>query len=291
MTVIHSNRSRRCGSLPSALLCCISLLAYTFSASAAETSGNPSLREALRLYEEFEYEQSLRLIERAVEWPSNTREEMVSIALLEGVLAYELGQAGRGKSAFLRAIAVAPDAKLPWRVSPKVAAALEQARKELGGSSAPPHDPTSGDAPRKVDEPARAMPGPAETGRARAPSSPSSSTPTATEVAGGDLSRFRLPVAIGGGVVAAGGLLAWGRAKSLEHKVRGADPEITTRKALDDTLNQGRTFEKVGWVLVGVGAATAVGSLLLMDGPVEGTTAAITPTSEGAQLSVSWSLP
>jgi hypothetical protein len=103
--------------------------------------------------------------------------------------------------------------------------------------------------------------------------------------------NLKLPVAIGGGVVALGGILAWGRAKSLEGKVRRADPSITTRTQLEDTLQQGRTFEKVGWVLMGLGAATTAGSLLFLDRPTEGARPTIIPMAQGAQLAVSWRLP
>jgi hypothetical protein len=102
--------------------------------------------------------------------------------------------------------------------------------------------------------------------------------------------KLKLPIAIGGGIVALGGMVAWGRAKSIEGKVRRADTSITTQAYLADTVQQGQSFEKVGWVLMGLGTATAVGSLLFLDTPAEGR-ATIIPVAQGAQLTVSWRLP
>jgi hypothetical protein len=255
----------------------LSLVLLAGPAAAEQGTLNPHLQAAYGLHEALDYDEALRALGKARKWPSNTREDRVSIELLEGILSFESSQAKRGRSAFQRALALDPKATLPVAVSPKVTEALEQVRARLP-ASAPPvvletHEPAP--APMPVVSEAPLAPPPPQVEVVR-------------ESGGG--SSLRLPVAIGGGVVAVGGALAWGRARALSSRVRDADPSITTRAQLDSTLNQGRTFEKVGWALMGLGAATAVGSLLFLGDSMSATHAAILPTPEGAHLSLTWSL-
>jgi hypothetical protein len=236
-----------------------------FPALAADTPRNTALQRAFRLYNAFEYEKALKALEKASQQPDLTDEEKVSIGLLEGVLSFETQQPERGRSAFARALALNLEANPPFALAPKVASVLEEEREKL----------------RPVPPP----PPPVETTIVTGTPSddPSPKSPWG--------SKLRLPVAIGGGAVAVGGLVFWSRAKSLEGKVRRADRSITTSKQLDDTLQKGRTFETVGWVLMPLGVAASVGSLLLLDsrGPEVGV--AVLPTSQGAQMSVSGSFP
>ena len=90
-------------------------------AMAAQVSTkNPHLQKALRLFDAFEYEESLRVLDKAEQWPANTPEDKVHIALLEGVLSYETQQPVRGERAFQRALELDRNAKLTLSVSPKV---------------------------------------------------------------------------------------------------------------------------------------------------------------------------
>jgi hypothetical protein len=245
--------------------CGLLLVLLSLPAMAAELPRkNPHLQKALQFFDAFEYEAALQVLDKAEQWAGNTTEDRVAIALLEGVLSYETQQPVRGDRAFQRALELDRKAKLTLPVSPKVAGRLEELRAKL-----PPEKPAS---PLPQTPPPPPQP------------KPESTSEPARRM------NLKLPVAIGGGVVAVGGILAWGRAKSIEGKVRNADPSITTRAQLDDTLQQGRTFEKVGWVLMGLGAATTAGSLLFLDNPTEGAKATITPVAQGAQLSVSWKL-
>ena len=260
MGVQGTGRSRY---LLARLLCCISLWGVALPAMGAETKKNQHYQTALRLYSAFEYEEALRALEKGAHLPSNTREDDVSIAMLEGVLVFELQQGDRGKSAFRRALKMEPGAKLTLNVSPKIAAELEEVRKEQSAL-----DPITL-LPDTVNQ---------------------AGSGTITEKSS-TRSKLKLPVAIGGGALAVGGLVAWTRAKSLDSKVRSGDPDIKTQAQLDDRIQQAKTFETVGWALMGVGAVTAVGSLLLLDSPAEGTKASITPVAQGAQVSLSWRLP
>jgi hypothetical protein len=239
-----------------------------------EPEGNPHLQEALRFYDALEYEKALGALAEARQGPSNTPEEQVHIEMLEGFLSFELHQPERGKNAFRRALSVNPEAKPTLRVSPKVLQALEEARAELRAA-------------REASPVVEAVP-------PRVVEAISPRTDTTDEAPGsgfGALSRFRLPIAIGGGVVTVGGVLAWTRARSLASRVRTADVSIKTRDQLESTLSQGRTFEKVGWGLMGLGIATTAGSLLLLDAPASGARASIIPTQGGAHLALTWGLP
>lgn len=242
------------------------LVLVSGSALAAEfPTKNKHLQRALKLYDAFEYEEALRVLDKAEQVPTNTLEDKVNIGLLEGVLAYETQQPVRGDRAFQRAMELDSNAKLPFKVSPKLAARLEELRaKALARKTPPP--------PTKIDSP---------------PPVVVDSAP-ASKPAG--RMNLKLPVAIGGGVVAVGGILALTRSKSLEGKVRDADSSIDSRKKLEDTLSQAKTFNTVGWALMGVGVATTAGSLLFLDRPAEGAKATVTPVAQGAQLSLSWSL-
>lgn len=241
---------------------CAGLVAWvflSFPALAAEASKNTALQRALRLYSDFEYEKALRALEEASQRIENTDEEKVSIALLEGVLSFETHQPERGRNAFVRALKLNLEAKLPFALAPKVASVLNEEREKLRLAL---------------------LPFPVEEDLTLA------SPPVSLQAKSHWGSRLRLPVAIGGGVVAVGGLVFWSRAKSLEGKVRRADPSITTQKQLDDTLQKGRTFEKVGWVLMPVGVAASLGSLLFFDSPGTGAGVALLPASQGAQMTL-----
>ncbi|MBN8227020.1 hypothetical protein JYK02_05790 [Corallococcus macrosporus] len=257
----------------------LSLMVLPSPARAEPPAPNPHLQAAFSLYDALEYDEALRSLGKARQWLSNTREDRIAIELLEGILAFETSQAKRGRSAFERALALDPKARLLIPVSPKVTAALEQVRARLPAVAPPPAPVPSEPSPAPVAV------------MSEAPREPLTH-PSLTEVerGAGVRSRLRLPVAIGGGVVAVGGILAWGRARSLSAQVRDADPSITTRAQLDGTVHQGKTFEKVGWALMGLGAATVVGSFLFLGESSPGAQASLLPTPEGAQLSLSWSL-
>jgi hypothetical protein len=231
--------------------------------AAESVSRNPYLQKAFQFFDAFEYEQALSILDKAEQWPSNTVEDKVSIALLEGILSHETQQPMRGDRAFQRALELDRTARVSVIVSPKVAARLEELRAQLSlERPAPPSPHVSAPPPMVTPVPESAR-----------------------------RTSLKLPVVVGGGVVAVGGMLAWGRAKSLEGKVRRADRSITTQAHLDNTLQRGRTFEKVGWVLMGLGTATTVGGLLFLGNSDDGVKAAIAPVEQGAQLSVFWSLP
>jgi tetratricopeptide (TPR) repeat protein len=250
------------------VLIVISLTGLT--ASAAERQGNPYVKEAVRLFNDLDYDEALRTVEKALQWPSNTQEEHVFLSLLEGVLAFETFQSGRGLTAFRRALALNPKAQPDFPLSPKVAEELEQIRREALSAQA-----------SQRAQGGSTQPSPAQETAAHGPSARAALTPA----------QLRLPVAIGGGLVAVGGVLSWSRAKMLENQIRTADASLSNKTQLESALSQGRTLETLGWVLMGVGAATASGSLLLLDAPSTRTSLTASPAPGGAQVFLHGSLP
>lgn len=107
----------------------------------APAKANPYLDPAARLYQNFEFQDALRTVERALAWPSNTPEEEVRAAMLEGVIVAQLGKADRAVGAFKRALVVDPSAKLPFTVSPKVGKLFAQAKVELARMPKKPEPP------------------------------------------------------------------------------------------------------------------------------------------------------
>lgn len=87
------------------------------------------------------------------------------------------------------------------------------------------------------------------------------------------------------------GVLSWMKALPLAQQIKQADASITTRAQLDGLVRQGRTFETAGWILAGAGAATALGSPLLLHSSHAAPTAMAIPTQGGAYVSLDWNLP
>lgn len=101
---------------------------------AAAGPQNPYLDPALQLYQNLEFQEALRVIDKAIAWPGNTPEQDVRAGLLEGVVCAQLGKTDRALGAFKRALAIDPGARLYFDISPKIAQLLSRARKELGSA-------------------------------------------------------------------------------------------------------------------------------------------------------------
>jgi hypothetical protein len=167
--------SRKSNATANGVVVAVILLGIARVAFAAPT-GNPYVAPALRLYQSLEFEEALRTIERAREWPSNTTEDVVQVALLEGIIAGQLNRADQALAAFKRGLAVAPDAALPLRVSPKVADLFARAKSELPPAPtlpAPslPQAPAPEPTPPPVEPPPKSAPT-VETARPEAPQGP-----------------------------------------------------------------------------------------------------------------------
>lgn len=246
-------------------------------ALASESPTNLYYQKALSLYASLEYEAALNMLENAARWSSSDRAEQVSIVLLEGVLAFEMQKADRGRSAFRKALVIDPTAKLAFSVSPKIIAMLEEVRAEVLASVVPAAPQKSKLRDRQLTQ-----------AHPRQEVADKPIQVTSARISGP--SRLKLPVAIGGGVIAIGGVIAWGKANAIERRIRNADSSIMTHQRLEDTVHQGKAFERVGWWLMGLGVATTASSLLMLDKIAPSSKVSLTPEPGGASLSASWSL-
>ncbi|WP_164010897.1 hypothetical protein [Pyxidicoccus trucidator] len=100
------------------------------SAARAEGGFERHISEAVRLYEDLEYELALEELERASKVPHGVEEE-VTCSLYQGIISADLGRAEAARAAFWSALVLKPDAKLPLRVSPKVAREFESQRTKV----------------------------------------------------------------------------------------------------------------------------------------------------------------
>ena len=107
------------------------------SLAAADGKPNPYIEPASRLYRTLEFQEALRTVEKAIAWPSNTPEEEVRAALVEGVITAQLGKTDRAIGAFKRGLALDSEAQLPFKVPPKIQKIFEKARQEIRASSSP----------------------------------------------------------------------------------------------------------------------------------------------------------
>lgn len=107
------------------------------TSAVAAGGGNPYLEPASRLYQSLEFNEALRTLEKALKWPSNTPEEDIRAAVLEGLITAQLGKSERAESAFKRALAMDPSATLPFKVSPKISRLFEKARAQMGIQEGP----------------------------------------------------------------------------------------------------------------------------------------------------------
>jgi len=221
------------------------------------------LDSAKAFYEKLDFERALAQVRRATE-ASRTPDDDVKIALIEGILQANLGHDPEADAAFRKALALGPDAKLPFVVSPKVEEHFEAIRaqvvKVVSVRQLPEFSPreTSGTHPEAVE--------------ASAP--PPSNGNTAAWVTGA-----------AGATLLVGAGVSWLVAKGRYDAIAGQ--QIDPATALQ-YRNQGPTWQTTGWVLatsgmLALGASTA---MFLWGGNGEVTaTAAIVPG--GAAVGIS----
>jgi hypothetical protein len=98
------------------------------AAAVAPARADDALDEARRLQAALEYEQALVVVERAIDRGGNDRARYVELELLAGTLAGGLDRADAARDHFARALALRPDATLPYGTSPKITAPFDAAR-------------------------------------------------------------------------------------------------------------------------------------------------------------------
>jgi tetratricopeptide (TPR) repeat protein len=280
------------------------LLLQVTAAAQSQPSVQALLQEARRRFETLEYERALVELHSAQRL-SPVQDELVSIHLLRGVALAELGKTGEASDAFREALRLRPGAVLPLEVSPKISqqfqaisAALAVSKLESRKRSteseprpeprlAPPEQPQ-----KPPDIAASSPPQPASAAQAPSPllpninvtvnpsqnqevnimppNSPVMPSPPRSQV----LDRHILIPAGAGGVLAIAGGVFWGLARKEYKKIESDDPHLNSLPALEGSASNGRTYQTVGFGLMGaglVGLGVAVGlyGMNREDSPVE----------------------
>ncbi len=251
---------------------------------ASRAQGSNELQSYLvsvnRLYENLEYERALEQISSAKRLTRGMADDVL-LSLYEGVILADMGKWNDATAAFKSALFLQPEAKLPVKVSPKVEkrfeAVRQQVKKELGPAWAKREaERQQAEAEAQRLEAERQKQAEAERqqaeakaqqeAQARAALTPEA-TPRAGEVSGSTSLRSRALIpAIAGGVLLAAGGVSYGLARGEQSKLSNNDPSLATRADVDASISRGKTYQTVGFGLLGagvVGLGVATGLFVL----------------------------
>jgi tetratricopeptide (TPR) repeat protein len=255
------------------LAVCLSVV-FPPSAARAEGAFERHIAEAVRLYDDLEYELALEQLERASKVPHGTEEE-VTLGLYKGIISADLGRWEAARAGFKSALVLKPDAQLPLRVSPKVRAEFESQRTKVQAElarkrkdtpklaesrpAAPVPDAMTPVAPTQVMP---SQPEPREE-VARPELVPSRPEETAPRVTAGKSWARRVPVVslvlLGAGVAAGGAGTVYGLSSRSQLKdARGAQ----FREELVERHGQAQRSAKTANLLFGTAGAAAAGALV-----------------------------
>lgn len=117
-----------------AVFVCVSV-AMPLRAQGAEGEVQRQITEAIRLYEDLEYEQALERLKHASRLPHGP-DEAVSLSLLRGIIQADMGRWEAARKDFREALQRQLDAQLPLHVSPKVSGEFEAQRSKVRESMA-----------------------------------------------------------------------------------------------------------------------------------------------------------
>lgn len=117
-------------------MCAAVLLLTSAGARADETDFQKYYNAALRLHESLEYERALETLASARK-AAGSLEEQAKVNLCEGVVLADLNRLDDARAAFKAGLLLTPDAPLPLKVAPKVAAEVEALRARVKKELAP----------------------------------------------------------------------------------------------------------------------------------------------------------
>lgn len=121
------------GNILAVIVCAV--VALSPRAHGAEGGAQREIAEAIRLYEDLEYELALERLKRASSLPHDTS-EAVSMALLRGIIQADMGRWEAARKDFQDALQRQLDVQLPLSVSPKVSREFEDQRAKVRGTLA-----------------------------------------------------------------------------------------------------------------------------------------------------------
>lgn len=120
------------------LAACLLVLGVLPASARAQDEFNRYFTAAVRLYKSLEYERALDQLRRASRLDL-TIDQDVSVAILEGIIQADMGKREASSVAFRTALLLDPEAKLPFKVAPKMMRDFEEirarVRKELAEGS------------------------------------------------------------------------------------------------------------------------------------------------------------
>lgn len=273
------------------LLACV-LVGGAARAQSAEVK--KYLNVAITLYENLEYEQALKQLQKARVKAAGPDDEM-RIGLLEACVLADMGKEEKALAAFKTAFGNDLDAKLPVEVSPKVQAVAEKARASVRKVLAPRLEAEKAEAEkaaaekqRQEDEKKKAE-GEArlaeqrrredeERQRSRPP-------PAVKAVAEGPSARALAWVPGAVGLLSAGGATAFfAMAGSRYQALTDGSASPADAAAFRDS---GKTFTALGWVFSGVAAAGLVTAVVMFAvGAPRPPPVAVLVTPQGALVTV-----
>ncbi|MBN9683864.1 MULTISPECIES: tetratricopeptide repeat protein [unclassified Corallococcus] len=221
----------------------------TAASRPAGTYFDAAMAEAARLYEDLESEQALAAVTRARRL-ARTDAERSAAAIYEGVILADMGRREEALASFRAGLLLAPEARLPAKVSPKVEGDFESVRsavRQEHAAAAKPADAPVVEAPKALS--------PAQVAAAPAPG-----VDLKADVR--ERGMRRVPtvswVLLGTGVVAGGvGSLIGLQSRGNVSSARDADLSSDVSGHLDDARGQA----VVANVLFGTAAAAAVGAI------------------------------
>jgi tetratricopeptide (TPR) repeat protein len=232
------------------------------SSAQAQSEFQLRLSAAARLYEDLDYERALEQLTRAKAVAPGVDEEVI-VGLYEGIILADMGRREEALSAFKAALYLRPAAKLPVRVSPKVAADFEEVRQEVLRSRHPEARPAPPKlAPPKLAPPQDAPVRPPEKPKPVVQVAPPAPSPAVQPVRLEQRARPVpvLPLTLLGAGVVAGGIGTYFGLQSGNQVQAARDAEAHDARVqhLGDARNQAR----VANILFGVAGAVAAGAVI-----------------------------
>ncbi|ATB34943.1 hypothetical protein CYFUS_000355 [Cystobacter fuscus] len=248
-----------------------------------------------RLYEEFEYERALAMLQLARSLPRGPEDES-ALSLYEGILLCETGQFAKGETAFRTALLMKPGVSLPVRVAPKIDALFGSIRQELALKTSPsivvlaegspplqreqvpqassPGDAAHSPAPIEPDVPL-VVPVPSgvaqlarsDVGRvvAKSPVStglvPASGRPltdSGESPASGTVRKLSLIPTVAGVLLVGAGAVSWSVSQHRLEQLRNGDSSLHSSVDVQNVVSSGRSMQTLSSVLFGASALAFV---------------------------------
>ncbi|OJT17098.1 hypothetical protein BO221_47120 [Archangium sp. Cb G35] len=207
------------------------------------------------LYESLEYERALEQISSARRLTRGAEDD-VALSLYEGLILADMSQSDAASAAFKAALFLNPEAKLPVRVSPKVARQFKGLRKQVNQALAAGRTENQPEPqrPETPPPPLEVKPLPATLAQATPPPAEQAQhAPTVNTSGPRGLRSHALIPAVAGGVLLAVGGVSYGLARNEQSRLRNGDPGITSQEEARRSMSRGKTFQNVGAGLIGAG--------------------------------------